>query len=503
MRQLLARLVPAALLGIAAFALVLTVTDPPGPGLDPDAMSYMGAAESLVAHGTYRIPTASWASADSTSPLAHFPPGYSTALAIPVALGMTPPQAARLVDALAAAVTVATLVLVAGAATTTLAGALLGVALIVTPAMATVHLSVLSEPLFLALLALTLAAMVYAPGRPLRSGIVAALGAMVRYAGASLVGAVALWSLAPRAPWRERVRRAAIAVLPAALLEVAWVVRTRIASGGEHAIRQFALYGNLGPTLREGGATLRDWLVPETDAAWPVPHREAIAVVAALLLVVLVVLGARAARADARGRAWRLLRACALLVACYAAMLLVSRLVADPAIPLDERILAPFLLLATTAAAVAIACWWRAASRAARIALAVALAGWCVASASVALDYGRFALDYGSDFASEQWRHSPVLDWARTNGAAHPLYTNWPAAVYFHLHRTSYSLPDPDEAAELADFVDTLRERDGRALVFDAPNADDVVAKALVGQRGLRVVARFDDGVVLAPTAAP
>lgn len=502
MRQLLVRLAPAALLGIVAFALVLAVTDPPGPGLDPDALSYMGAARSLVTHGTYRIPTAPWTSADSTSPLAHFPPGYSTALAIPVALGMAPPQAARLVDALAAAVTVITLVLVVGAATTTLAGALLGVALIVTPAMTTVHLSVLSEPLFLALLALTLAAMVDAPEHPLRGGVAAALGAMVRYAGVSLVGAVALWSFVQRAPWRERVRRALIAVLPAALLEVGWVVRTRIASGGEHAIRRFALYGDLGPTLREGGATLRDWLVPETDAEWPVPHREAIALAVAVLLVLLIVLGARAARADVRGRAWRLLRACALLVACYAAMILLSRLIADPAIPLDERILAPFLLLVTAAAATAIACWWRAArSLLPRAALGAALLGWCVASASVALDNGRFALGYGSDFAGEQWRHSPLLDWARTSGASHPLYTNWPAAVYFHLHRPSHSLPKTDEAGELTDFVDTLRQLDGRALVFDAPNADDIVAKALTEQPGLRVVARLSDGVVLAPVS--
>ena len=53
-RQLerVARLLPAAILGIAAFALVLAITDPPGPGLDPDALSYMGAAESVVAQGT-------------------------------------------------------------------------------------------------------------------------------------------------------------------------------------------------------------------------------------------------------------------------------------------------------------------------------------------------------------------------------------------------------------------------------------------------------------------
>ena len=96
------------------------------------------------------------------------------------------------------------------------------------------------------------------------------------------------------------------------------------------------------------------------------PHREAIAFAAAIVLVLIIVRGARAARIDTRGRAWRLLCACALLVACYVAMIAVSRLIADPAIPLDGRILAPFLLLVTTAAAPAIASWGRASSPAAR-----------------------------------------------------------------------------------------------------------------------------------------
>lgn len=505
MRQLLVRLAPAVLLGVVAFSLVLTVTDPPGPGLDPDAMSYMGAAQALVKKGTYRIPSASWTSADSTSPLAHFPPGYSTALAVPVALGMEPPQAARLVDALAAAVTVATLVLIVSTATAAVAGAMLGAALIAAPAMATVHLSVLSEPLFLALLALTLAAMVYAPDRPLRAGITAALGAMVRYAGASLVGAVVLWAFARRAPLRERVRRAALAALPALLLEGTWVVRTRLAAGGAHAIRRFALYGDLGPTLVGGGVTLRDWLVPDTDPEWPLPHRGLVALAVGVVLATFLVLGMRAARAEARvaprGRAWPVLRACGLLAACYLAMIAVSRLIADPAIPLDERILAPLLLLVTTALVVAIACWWRASSsRLARSAVIVAFLGWWLSSMSVTLDDARFALGYGSDFASEQWRYSPLLDWAQTDGATHPLYTNWPAAVYFHLHRNSYTLPEKTERAVLAAFADTLRRRDGRVLLFEAPNADDVVADSLVALRGLHVVAKLGDGVVLAPS---
>jgi hypothetical protein len=249
--------------------------------------------------------------------------------------------------------------------------------------------------------------------------------------------------------------------------------------------------------------TLRDWLVPPTDPEWTLPHAGTIALVVGAVLVTLVVLGARAARTDARTASatpWRVLRACALLLSCYMGMIAVSRLVADPAIPLDERILAPFLLLVVTAMTVALACWWRSgASLAARTAVAAGLVAWWIASASVARDDARFALGYGSDFAGAQWRSSPVLQWARTDGAAHPLYTNWPAAVYFHLHRTSYALPERGEEHTLGAFADTLRRRDGRVLLFTAPNADDIVADSIVAVRGLRVVARFGDGVVLAP----
>ena len=52
----LALLAPA--LGAAAFALALAVTDPPGPGLDPDAMAYLGAAVSLARAGSYDVPAA-------------------------------------------------------------------------------------------------------------------------------------------------------------------------------------------------------------------------------------------------------------------------------------------------------------------------------------------------------------------------------------------------------------------------------------------------------------
>src|SRR6185312_13843028 len=89
------RVLLALLAGLAAFCLVWLITAPPGPGLDPDSMSYVSASESLVHHGVLRVPAFyDWASPDSTEPLAHFPPGLSTALAIPRILGAPEPTAA-------------------------------------------------------------------------------------------------------------------------------------------------------------------------------------------------------------------------------------------------------------------------------------------------------------------------------------------------------------------------------------------------------------------------
>jgi hypothetical protein len=503
-QTLVAQLLPATLLGAVAFALTLVITDPVGPGLDPDALSYMGAAESVAEHGIYQIPAAQWTSADSTAPLAHFPPGYSTILALPVRLGMKPTQAARLVQATSAFITIFTLVLLVSAAVTPLAGILLAVALFAMTSMLEVHASVLSEPLYLACMSLVLAAMVYAPDRPLRPGIPAAVGVMTRYAGASLVGAVALWAFAQPGTWMQRVRRAALALLPAVVLQGIWVIRTRAAaSAGAEEIRKFAVYGDLWPTLAQGGATLAAWIVPDPLASSePLAHRGAIAVAAGFALVVLMGIGvwraSRTRETDSAHFTWRLFTATALLLVCYLGIVGVSRLLADPDIPLDERILAPALVLSTTLAAAALGLWWRGTRLViARIAVCGALLGWWFAAASATYAEARYALDWGSDFAGEQWRHSELLDWTAHEGAKYTLYSNWPAAVYFNLHRPARELPKELDPATLAAFADTVRVRGGRVLLFDVEANEYAPIASLLKLPGLRVVTRLSDGVVL------
>jgi hypothetical protein len=511
------------LLGVVAFALVLEITDPPGPGLDPDAVSYVGSAESFALHGQFRIPTAHWQSRDSTSALAHFPPGFPTAMALPVRMGMDPVQSSRLVGATAAFVTVTTLAFLVGEATAPLAGIFLATALFAMSAMHEIHLSVLSEPLFLAFLALTLAAMVKHDERPWLAGLWAALAAMTRYAGISAVGAVALWSAARTGTVGERLRRGALALLPAVVLQGLWFVRTKLVASAA-SIRELALYGNLGPSIKQGATTLASWLVPDADGALDpadaMPHHGVIAAVVGALLVVIVLAGAlramrqrRAERGDGSSvtadwdstAALRLLAAAALLIACYLALLIASRLIADPGIPFDERILAPVIVLGTTITATGIALWWRSTrAELPKIALCGALLGWWFAAASVMWTDASYVMAWGSDFAGDQWHRSELLAWGRAHGREHPLYSNWPVVAYFYLRRPARDVPRLDETARLREFADSVRAHDGVVLAFDVPGMEYVTVDSLSKVRGLRMIARLHDGAVFAsaPDAA-
>jgi 4-amino-4-deoxy-L-arabinose transferase and related glycosyltransferases of PMT family len=210
-------------LGALAFAGTLAITSGAGPGLDPDSMSYMQAATSLAHGGALRDVQRDWESVDSTMPLAHWPPGYSVVIAGAERLGFGARSGARVISAIAAFVTIAVITWFVGGVAGMGAGVVAGLLVMVTPAVVQVHESVLSEPLFIAVLVLTLAAMVGAAARPLAAGTLAGLASIVRYAGISLVGGVVLWQFARAGTLRERVTRALTAAVPAIVLQGAWV----------------------------------------------------------------------------------------------------------------------------------------------------------------------------------------------------------------------------------------------------------------------------------------
>jgi hypothetical protein len=501
-----------------ALVTVAVATAPPGPGLDPDAMSYLGAAQWLVHSHTYRIPTSSWSAADTTEPLAHFPPGFSTVIALPVWFGATPLHAARWLVVLAAFCTWTGVVLTVGEAAGVVVAVLTGVATLATPALLNVHLSVLSEPLFLAALVGTLAGLL-ALARAERStgaraalatGLAVGAAVMFRYAGIALLGAASLaaltWTVPARRAWRVRATRLVLIVLPTACTLGPWIART-VRLGGPRSVRALGVYGDVLDTARGGLETITTWLVPLGMGPWRTG-----AAVGLLLAAALATgdawrrtrgggaapAGAQAAAVTPATREATLLRIIALLSGCYLVILIASRMFADPNIPFDERILAPLILLAEIAVAVSVSVWWPGRRRAWRVIVGAGLAAWFVASAVVSGGRVAYALDDGNDFAGSDWRDSPTIAWVRapSGGGQRALYSNWPAALYFHAHRASHDLPEVVDALALHRFRDRLARSRGVVVGFDTPSPDVATPDTLARALGLRQIARFEDGTV-------
>ena len=478
-------------------------TAAPGPGLDPDAMSYLGAARTLASHGTLRVPLAPWWSDSTTQPLTHFPPGYSAALAVPVAFGADAVQSARLVQAVAAGVTVAAFVLTLWPLAGAWGAALGALALSVAPAVVFVHLSVLSEPLYLALVMLTLWSVVRRPRASLLHGVIAAAATMVRYAGLSLAGGAALWALRDTtAPWRERIKRAAFALAPSLLAMAMWSLTRERAPGRAGPIRKLALYGDWGPTLREGAQTIAHHLAPSLE--WePVPWLAAAGTLAALAALVWSTVRAEgevlpaAEHDDPRWNAQRpLLQASACLTLAYVALVVVSRALADPDIPFDFRMLVPLVPLAVAAVTVVSARAWRAIARPARVFGVLALAGWLAAATRADYQQVSDALADGGDFAGSAWRDSPTLAWARAQPADRALFTNWPCALWFHLDRPVRDLPRTTDAATMRAFAARLRATHGAVVAWSIQSPETAHTDSVIARAGLVRVAVFDDGAV-------
>lgn len=491
--------------GCAAALLVIAITSGAGPGLDPDALGYLGAASSLAHHGSLRVPASTWDAADSTSALTTWPPGFSVAIAIPERFGVSQLSSARIVLAASAFVSGAVLFLLLDEAAGAVAAMGGVIAVFVTPAIVEVHLSVLSEPLFLALLLLTLWLMVRRPPRPFLAGIPAAAATMVRYAGLCAPLAVVLWFFfAGRKSLRQRFTDAAKAGLVPVMVFGAWVIRDSRISNAQSS-PDLAIYGNWAATLREAAHTIADWLAPGIES----PSFQAIVAIGAAVAIAFVVM--RAWRriegeppVDGSASALVLMRADILLLTCYVSTLLSARLLVGDAIPFDFRLLAPALLLTEAGIVIAFTIFVRRAIKPVRAVVVVALCVWVAGAITVSSADVMDAVTDGDDFASDDWRASPTLEWVRTKSAGLTLFTNWTSAIYFYTHRVSRDIPESLDTADLRKFGEILKQRHGAFVAFTEYNTDYPPSDSIAHALGLVQAEKFSDGTIwVSPVTEP
>jgi hypothetical protein len=526
-----------AMLGLAtaaaAVALVWDGTRYPGPGLYGDGAGYLGAAQSLAHHGTLRVPFATYDSADSTSVLAQWPPGFPVVLSVPLLAGAGPMAAIRIVQAAVGGCMVALTAIIVATATAPAWGAAVAVVLLVTPSIVAVHLNVVSEPLYLLCLAIMLWSMVWRPGRPLMYGFAAAAGVLVRYLGVGAIAAAGVWAAFQPGAGRVRARRVAIAIVPGLVVRALWGASIRWAGGAE---RPLHADHHVGTALRQLAGATAAWLAPwdlgTTTRVIPRGAQAVFKVILGVAIAATIVAEAKAWRDSRRGGAHqpsakgdpgagpfaepdaRLLAASTLLAACHVAALLAARLLYSD-VAFYDRVLAPVHYLLAVAVVTLIASQWTSVRSSLRLGLAALGLVWVAGAAATTNQLVQIATTVGLDHASVAERRGPTIGWLREHAAGEPIYTNEPAKIFFHLNRDSRSLPwilDADTARTLER---ALRARRGVVAWFTGGTAASFVAADLLPRAStpakleaalpLRVVARDSDGVVweLDPRVAP
>ncbi|HEX4560581.1 MAG TPA: hypothetical protein VH113_02005, partial [Gemmatimonadales bacterium] len=434
---------------------VLYATAPRGPGLTPDGMSYLAAAQSLAQGGRLREPFAPWSSPDSTSTFTDYPQGYPVALAVPIAAGVTAPQSARWVNALCTGLAVGLALHLLG----TLSGVWGAIAafflLFLMPALTDISLLVVSEPLFFLILVASVATMVRHPDRPLRAGLLAAAGNLVRYAGTFLVAGAVIWNAVQPGSWRRRISQAVWAGAPGLFLHALWRLVGIDPGGGLTS----SAYGGLGQAIREGWKTGLAWLAPGlTGTAQTV-------LTLALLAGLVVLLWAGFSRSA--GEARRLYQVCGVLAVLYVGTVGFARLYVIPDIPFDSRILSPVFLVASLATAAAVAAVGARARPAVVAALVLTGWGWSALAGVRDVQVVGRARALGLDYETAEWQESPVADWLRGPGRVLTLYTNDPAGIWFVNGRPSRLLPDTLDADSVQAFQRQFQSRPSALVAFD------------------------------------
>jgi hypothetical protein len=392
--------------------------------------------------------------------------------------------------------------------------------------MTLLHSMAWSEPLFLALGFLGLAATaryLETGGRWALAGAAALLGAacLTRYAGLAFL-ATGVVSLALFGPGSARGRLGATLALGALGLAplAAWFAHNQVI-GGTTAGRALALHPVGTTQAWQALNTLAGWLLvpPEAGTALKLA---ALAVFTAALAGVVIWQRARQpgglARAEARRMAAGLPAAIKVLLALvpvYGLFLLASISLVDANTPLDDRILSPVYLAGVAVAGYALQAAWPGLRAAGWPRLAVAGALLVFAAVS-AWRTGGLAASSGANgigFYQTAWRQSPTLALVRALPETAAVYTNAPEAVYLHTGRAALRIPRQFSAveqaeneqfeAELAAMTGQLAGG-GRVVYFASVRGSARPTEAELAERlGLEVVARPADGTLYALPQEP
>lgn len=472
------------------------------PATHSDGVEYTTAAASLARDGGFEIPVTHWSDPDSTTTLSHYPPGFSAAIAVPIAVaGVSPRVAVIAVLATGAAMAAALILWITSGIVGIGPGLFAALLLACTPALSRLYVGVWSESLYLGVALAGLWTVIARPRQAFLHGLVAAVGVAIRYVGVAGVVAAVWFAWNGRKGGRDRVLAVLAAGSPGALVLLGW---QGYVGAGQEEIRRLAVYPGLPAQGRELVFLLAEWITPYNLArVAPVP------VVILVLVVggVAVMLGGwpkPSAHREAGVEADRALVAArarpVFLVysVSYVAVVVLSRLLLDPLIPFDARLFVPVLVLLTIVFVVSLAnragFWPRPVAIGAYSLLSI----WMVFGVMDLREIVTISSENGRFYSHTAWTDDPAVRWAADESASFPwVYSNEAGMIWYHGHRTAKQLWRVQE--DPAAFRAAYNARPGPILVTLPPKRVDVSLEMLEEALDVRLVMKSEHAALYFP----
>ena len=446
-KRISSRLISFILLGLLAVIgifLVLRAT-PEGLGLSDDSIGYIAGARSILAGHGYRE---AWLASDG--PVTHYPPLFSSTLALIGLAGLDPLRGVRFLNASLFGLNTVLLGILGWRMTKSIpAGLLLAAFFVVNGSLLGIHAMALSEPLFIFLSLLSFWMLDLYFERDAHwlwlvcCGIFIGLAYLTRYAGLALLPTFVVALMVLLEPWRKRLASTGILVASVLPLMAGWGIRNEIV-GGNATNRTLVWHPITSGNFDTALYNISTFLMPVE--AW---RRELFKSPAVFVAAVVLILGAvlvwllvkvRDYFTKPQTKTGREIVAftSGLYIFGYLASIFASMSFFDASTKFKPRILSPiFVSLLILAMVFGIWLWNK--RREAAILLALFIFGLSIVGQYATV---KELAKGGQGYASFQWYDSKTMGFLRTLPSGEMIYTNQPTAVYLYTGRGAYVLPD-------------------------------------------------------------
>jgi hypothetical protein len=449
-------------LGVIAVSSVGVVlySTPQGLGLSDDSIAYIAGARSLLSGQGYRE---AWLA--SNQPVTHFPPGFSSILALIGLSGLDPLRGTRFINSILFGANAFLLGILGWRMTRSkIAGVVLALLFAVNASLFNAHAVAMSEPLYIffslaAFLAFSNSGVDQLADPQLSdkkiktnnfwliaTGVLTAFAYLTRYAGLALLATFLVALILLQDTWRKKLTSAGIFLVGAVPFLIGWSIRNKLVA--DNATNRTLVWHPLtAENIETGIYNFSEFLIPieswrRTLIRIPNIFAVLLSLIALTLLVWVVSKGLKKFLQPAAQQPEILSFTSGLYIFGYMASIISSMLLFDASTKFKLRILSPVYI--SLLVMIVFLGYWLWQSRAILWRSFVVIATVFIFCFSFYGMTGAVAKLHkgGQGYASFQWYDSQAMDFISRLPEGVRIYTNQPGPVYLYTDRPSYVLPD-------------------------------------------------------------